>query len=64
VRRDHERSANGARFAGGDLRPAQVIGATEARAEATEERPLTPPNVLATRDGVPGIDRFHPNAAG
>jgi hypothetical protein len=55
VRRDHGPSANFALFAGGELRRGQVIGETDARAEAIKERPLPPQNVLATLDGVPGV---------
>ena len=56
VGRDHWPSANFALFAGGGLRMGQVIGATDARAEAIKERPLTPQNVFATLYHVLGID--------
>jgi len=46
-------------FAGGGLKMAQVVGATDARAENPKTRPCTPGDVLATMYHVLGIDHRH-----
>jgi hypothetical protein len=54
--RDHWPGAMSVLFSGGGLRMGQVVGATDARAEAPKLRPLKPQDVLATVYHVLGID--------
>lgn len=57
--RDHWPQAQSALLAGGGLRMGQVIGATNARGEYPVERPLAPPDLLATVYRHLGIDPRH-----
>lgn len=54
--RDHWPSAMSILVAGGGLRMGQVIGATDARGEYVEERPLSPNDLLATLYRHLGVD--------
>jgi hypothetical protein len=57
--RDHWPQAMCALVAGGGLRMAQLIGATNSRGEFPSERPLTPQDLLATVYRHLGIDSRH-----
>ncbi|MFO0970087.1 MAG: DUF1501 domain-containing protein [Gemmataceae bacterium] len=54
--RDHWPSSMSALWAGGDIRPGQVIGSTNARGERPHDHPLHPNDVLATLYQHLGID--------
>jgi hypothetical protein len=54
--RDHWGNAISVVMAGGGLRGGQVVGATNERGEHPTDRPLTPPDILATMYHVLGID--------
>jgi hypothetical protein len=54
--RDHWPGAQSALVSGGGLRMGQVIGATNAKAEYPQERPLTPQDLMATVYRHLGID--------
>jgi hypothetical protein len=57
--RDHWPGAMSVVFAGGGLKMGQVIGSTDARAEAPRTRAVGPQDVLATMYHVLGIDYRH-----
>jgi Protein of unknown function (DUF1501) len=57
--RDHWPDALCALLSGGDLRVGQVVGATNARGEHPQERPLTPQDLLATIYRHLSIDPRH-----
>jgi uncharacterized protein (DUF1501 family) len=54
--RDHWPGAQSALLGGGGLRMGQVVGATTSKAEYPVERPLAPPDLLATIDRHLGIN--------
>jgi hypothetical protein len=54
--RDHHGRANSVLLAGGGLKCGQVIGQTDARAEAPADRPVTPSDLAATVYRALGID--------
>jgi hypothetical protein len=54
--RDHWPRASFVCLAGGGVRGGQVIGATDARGEAPDERPLTPQDLACTIYALLGID--------
>jgi hypothetical protein len=54
--RDHWPDAMSALVSGGGLRMGQVVGATNARSEYPQERPLTPQDMLATIYRHLGVD--------
>ncbi len=54
--RDHWGNAISVMMAGGGLRGGQIVGATNERGEHPKDRPLTPPDILATIYHVLGID--------
>jgi hypothetical protein len=56
IGRDHWPDAQSALVAGGGLRMGQVVGATNARGEYPQERPLSPKDLLATVYRHLGID--------
>jgi hypothetical protein len=57
--RDHWPNAMSVVFAGGGLRMGQVVGSTDAKAEAPKTRPCSPGDVLSTMYHVLGIDHKH-----
>jgi hypothetical protein len=56
-RRDHGPSVNFAVITGGGPGMGQVISEIDALSRTIKERSLTPQNVLARVEGVPGINR-------
>jgi hypothetical protein len=57
--RDHWPGAMSCIFAGGGLKMGQIIGSTDAKAEAPKTRALGPQDVMATMYHVLGIDYRH-----
>lgn len=57
--RDHWPGAMSVVYAGGGMRMGQVIGETDARAEAPISRPCSPGDVLSTMYHFLGIDHHH-----
>jgi hypothetical protein len=57
--RDHWPGAMSVIFAGGGLKMGQVVGSTDAKAEAPKTRALGPQDVMATMYHVLGIDYRH-----